>query len=229
MPFVDPKDMWWNAIDRQLQSLRQPLQGGYSLTERGTNRHGAWEWVFCRLDEEVRLTRYVVAAFTPLHTTFPDRALFDLNLWAGADTEDRFTRVWISSDRLEPWGLQDHAVHEMIEHAFGRAEQLTLTDLDNNYLRLRSHTAFEGSGAASRHRDALESSNAIDSAPPRRRPTRGTFRKRAGSDTWHWCLNCSHWPTSDYIEERGPRSDALCNECLAKERRGNCSREEGRM
>jgi len=50
-----------------------------------------------------------------------------------------------------------------------------------------------------------------------------TYRKRRGSDTWHWCKNCSLWPTSDY-EERAtkPSSDELCNQCKAKEKGGKC-------
>jgi hypothetical protein len=24
------------------------------------------------------------------------------------------------------------------------------------------------------------------------------YRKKKGSDVWHWCKNCSKWPTSDY-------------------------------
>ncbi|HEX8652010.1 MAG TPA: DUF433 domain-containing protein [Pyrinomonadaceae bacterium] len=51
------------------------------------------------------------------------------------------------------------------------------------------------------------------------------YRKRTKGDTWHWCGNCSFWPTSDYEEKIGssrPTTGELCNECLAKERAGNC-------
>ena len=50
-----------------------------------------------------------------------------------------------------------------------------------------------------------------------------TYRRRKISDTWHWCRNCSNWPTSKY-EERytKPTSGELCNQCIAKERAGNC-------
>jgi hypothetical protein len=48
-------------------------------------------------------------------------------------------------------------------------------------------------------------------------------RKRNGSDTWHWCSNCSNWPTSDYTEKPGrPTSGDLCNECRGKENDGTC-------
>ncbi|MDX6272623.1 MAG: hypothetical protein QOD28_3846 [Acidobacteriota bacterium] len=51
-----------------------------------------------------------------------------------------------------------------------------------------------------------------------------TYRKRRGGDTWHCCSNCSTWPESAYDEQ--PLSDslarALCRECEAIERAGNC-------
>jgi hypothetical protein len=54
-----------------------------------------------------------------------------------------------------------------------------------------------------------------------------TYRKKKDSDTWHWCTNCSNWPTSDYDEitvEGRPSSGELDNECLAKERKGECKK-----
>lgn len=50
-----------------------------------------------------------------------------------------------------------------------------------------------------------------------------TYRRKRGSDTWHWCHNCTDWPTSDYVEENHkPTSGELCNQCLGKERNGTC-------
>jgi uncharacterized protein (DUF433 family) len=51
------------------------------------------------------------------------------------------------------------------------------------------------------------------------------YRKSKGHDTWHWCENCSTWPTSDYEEETvssRPTTGELCNECHGKQRAGNC-------
>jgi len=49
------------------------------------------------------------------------------------------------------------------------------------------------------------------------------YRKRKDSDTWHWCRNCSNWPTSGYQEQQGkPSSGELCNECKGKDDAGNC-------
>lgn len=52
------------------------------------------------------------------------------------------------------------------------------------------------------------------------------YRKANGSDTWHFCTNCQHWPSSGYTSHAGgsaPASGELCNECLGKENNGNCS------
>lgn len=55
------------------------------------------------------------------------------------------------------------------------------------------------------------------------------YRKKVNSDTWHWCTNCSNWPTGkhdvDYIQESfegRPTSGELDNQCLSKERDGEC-------
>lgn len=51
-----------------------------------------------------------------------------------------------------------------------------------------------------------------------------TYRKKRGSDTWHFCSNCSNWPTSDYDErDTEPTYGEKCNECIAKKKEGNCS------
>jgi hypothetical protein len=52
------------------------------------------------------------------------------------------------------------------------------------------------------------------------------WRKRKGIqyDTWHFCRNCSNWPTSDYDERSTkPTNGELCDECEAKKARGDCS------
>ena len=50
-----------------------------------------------------------------------------------------------------------------------------------------------------------------------------TYRRKRNSDTWHWCRNCTDWPTTDFVEHVGkPTSGEFDNQCLAKERAGNC-------
>lgn len=49
------------------------------------------------------------------------------------------------------------------------------------------------------------------------------WRRRKGNDTWHFCRNCSNWPTYGYDEQyTKPASGELCNECKAKKAAGNC-------
>lgn len=48
-------------------------------------------------------------------------------------------------------------------------------------------------------------------------PEATTYRRKTGSQSWHFQSNCSNWPTSHY-EDRStpPRDGELCNECKAK-------------
>ena len=53
-------------------------------------------------------------------------------------------------------------------------------------------------------------------------------KKKDGKDTWHWCKNCSNWPTSNYESEwhsgtERPKTGELDNECKAKEKDGKCT------
>lgn len=49
------------------------------------------------------------------------------------------------------------------------------------------------------------------------------YRRIKGSDVWHWCRNCSNWPTSNYDSRRTkPTSGELDNQCRSKEKEGNC-------
>ena len=49
------------------------------------------------------------------------------------------------------------------------------------------------------------------------------YRQKKGKDAWHFCTNCSNWPTSDYQEQTTkPTTGELCDECKGKERAGDC-------
>ena len=51
------------------------------------------------------------------------------------------------------------------------------------------------------------------------------YRRRIGSDTWHFCTNCTEWPTQagSYVEQSTrPTTGEFCNQCLAKQRDNNC-------
>jgi hypothetical protein len=52
-----------------------------------------------------------------------------------------------------------------------------------------------------------------------------TYRKKQGSDTWHYCRNCARWPTADYDQKTNrPTTGELCNECQAKDKAGTCTK-----
>ena len=46
------------------------------------------------------------------------------------------------------------------------------------------------------------------------------YRKRKGSDTWHWRKDCHWWPKKGYAERsKKPSSGELCNECRGKSKK----------
>ena len=51
------------------------------------------------------------------------------------------------------------------------------------------------------------------------------YRKSNNSkDTWHFCKNCSRWPTSNYEERQDKPTTDLCDECQSKQRKNNCKK-----
>jgi hypothetical protein len=49
------------------------------------------------------------------------------------------------------------------------------------------------------------------------------YRRRKGSTAWHFCRNCSNWPTSNYEKRKTPPShENRCNECRGKKDNDNC-------
>ena len=52
-----------------------------------------------------------------------------------------------------------------------------------------------------------------------------TYRKVWGTDTWHFCQNCSNWPKVAYQEqEEPPPWGHICHECKAKDIKGECQK-----
>jgi len=52
-----------------------------------------------------------------------------------------------------------------------------------------------------------------------------SYRKRKGRRVWHFCIDCSRWPTKDYesrlITPPTTEIGGLCKECLAKNTAGS--------
>lgn len=54
-----------------------------------------------------------------------------------------------------------------------------------------------------------------------------TYVRAPSSDTWHWCSNCTNYPSTiaekvTLPQGQRPSSGELDNQCLSKEREGNC-------
>ncbi len=50
-----------------------------------------------------------------------------------------------------------------------------------------------------------------------------TYVQGYGSDTWHWCRNCSNYPSSiAKRRETPPTTGEKCNQCMSKQRDGSC-------
>lgn len=52
-----------------------------------------------------------------------------------------------------------------------------------------------------------------------------TYRRHTDSEKWHFCTNCSTWPTEQYIEIHHPEyllHGSLCLECITKRHFGEC-------
>lgn len=49
-----------------------------------------------------------------------------------------------------------------------------------------------------------------------------TYVQGYNTDTWHWCRNCSQYPTSIARRRETRPSGDLCNQCKSKEREGDC-------
>ena len=51
---------------------------------------------------------------------------------------------------------------------------------------------------------------------------RAKYVRGKGSDTWHWCKNCSLYPTTIMEMQSYRPSFDLCNQCKSKEDEGTC-------
>jgi len=50
------------------------------------------------------------------------------------------------------------------------------------------------------------------------------FRRRRGSDVWHFCRDCPNWPRIDYEEQyTKPATGRLDPECEARKAAGTCT------
>jgi hypothetical protein len=58
------------------------------------------------------------------------------------------------------------------------------------------------------------------------------YRKAIGNSVWHFCSNCSTWPTDNYIGSFSPEQigdEEFCNECRARHDFGDCGNDSDQM
>lgn len=51
------------------------------------------------------------------------------------------------------------------------------------------------------------------------------YRRRGDNEVWHFCANCSTWPTADFVETTVSEyllKGSLCLECIAHRHFGDC-------
>lgn len=53
------------------------------------------------------------------------------------------------------------------------------------------------------------------------------YRRKEGSETWHWCINCPDYPTGDNVTVRHtkPEYGTLCPVCEVKEKARDCKQD----
>lgn len=102
-------------------------------------RHGSWEWSFYKKANE--LNRFVLVALTSLPST-PAEPLYSLEVWAGADDGNRFTRHLISDLRTVASESYKSQLSSCLEapllRAISTAESFKPADLTEAYLPSRT-------------------------------------------------------------------------------------------
>ena len=51
------------------------------------------------------------------------------------------------------------------------------------------------------------------------------YRRRSDNQVWHFCANCSTWPSAEFVEAMAPEyllKGSLCLECIAHRHFGDC-------
>jgi hypothetical protein len=99
---------------------------GYEPFSAPGDRHGSWQWTFYR--ELEGLTRFVILAVTPIESG----RVLQVELWIGAEADQRFTRYRVESLRWDAEKLAQKArtLVPSVEKAAARANTLTLADLE---------------------------------------------------------------------------------------------------
>jgi hypothetical protein len=98
---------------------------GYESFSSPGDRHGSWQWPFYQ--KSGGMTRFVTLAATPEESG----SAFQVELWIGAEADQRFTRERIESLRWNAGELAEKAKGLILNtvRAVMRANALSLSDL----------------------------------------------------------------------------------------------------
>lgn len=100
-------------------------RSGYRPFSSPGDRHGSWEWRFSK--DSGDLTRFVILAATPVGRG----ETLDVELWIGAEADQKFTRQRVESVQMKaaelPRKSQDLSMGA--ERAAARANSLSMLDL----------------------------------------------------------------------------------------------------
>jgi hypothetical protein len=114
-------------------------------------RHGSWEWAFRKHSNE--LDRFVVIAFTSLPATAPDAHWYTIEIWAGAEKGDRYTRKPVSELRASLESTLQESLHSALRapilRAMKIADDFAPYDLDEAYVGPRSQVGPKPRGSSS--------------------------------------------------------------------------------
>ena len=123
-------------------AVRFAEEHGFGMLGPTMDRHGSWEITFHRLrprkpDDD--LDRLVSLAFTGLPGAGSAPRIYEVEVWAGAENNSRFTRHLTSEFRMCEDDLETHETLRSIlatrlERGFQVANQLTAADLNEAYL-----------------------------------------------------------------------------------------------
>jgi hypothetical protein len=109
---------------------------GFAPIDPPAERHGSWEWTLHKRAKD-EIDRFVCLAFTTLPQRVPDAAWYEVEVCAGAERNDRYTRKTVSDFRAN--ASQDYrdelrsALKEPLVRAMSVAEALKLIDLTEAY------------------------------------------------------------------------------------------------
>jgi len=125
--------------------------------------------------------------------------IFELGFFIGKLSRKRVAALVV--DHVETPSDYDGVVFLPMSSNDGWKEQLE-KELRSVGLEVRSRAATAGRSA---------------------RPIREVvYRRRRNSETWHFCTNCSYWPTRNYLYTKKPSRGQLCKQCKTKAREGRC-------